>query len=178
MFVHITRYLFKLWHEGDAPFPLLLSLPAPGETDDLSMTRISMTISARYPTITMLVEKTIPDPMMGLFGDHSGKQSASGHRTIPLHQHMENKSRLLNYLLHWRDLYLVSIGRFILSRRCRMNASLRSWHPSRYSVKRLNNWILLVMYILTKGWIEMKPVSNWFHGKLEICGNMSPLLTV
>jgi len=39
-----------------------------------------------------------------------------------------------------------------------------------------NDWIRPLMYIFTSRRIQMTQVSNWLHGKLEICGNMRPLL--
>jgi len=141
------------------------------------MTRISMTISGRYPTITINIEMTIQNLTMSLFGDHPGKQWASGHQQIPSRQHLENQSRQLNLVLRRPNPYILSVGRSILSRRRRKNASLRRWHPRRYPIKRLNDWIRPLMYTFTRGRIQTKPVSNWLHGKLEICGDMSPLLT-
>jgi len=58
-----------------------------------------------------------------------------------------------------------------------MNLSVCRWHPGRYPIKRLKDSIRLLMYTFTKGWIQTKPVSNGLHGMLEICGDMSPLLT-
>jgi len=78
-FFLITRLLFKSWYEGAALLLLLLFLPVPAEADDLSTTRITMKISAWYPPNTMIVEMTIQNPRMSLFGDHPGKQSARGH---------------------------------------------------------------------------------------------------
>jgi len=120
---------------------------------------------------------TFRNPTTSLVGDHPGRQWASGHQMIPLRQHLENESQQLNYLLRRRSPYILSVGRSILSRRRRMNPSLRQWHPRRYPIKCLNDWIRPLMYIFTRGRIQTKPVSNWLHGKPEICGNMSPLLT-
>jgi len=61
-FVLITRRHFNSWHEGAAFLLLLLFLPASGAADNLSMTRISMTISAWYSTINMIVEETLQNP--------------------------------------------------------------------------------------------------------------------
>jgi len=58
-----------------------------------------------------------------------------------------------------------------------MNVSLRRWHPRRYPIKRLKDGIRPLMDIFTRGRIQTKLVSNWLHGMLEICGDMSPLLT-
>jgi len=55
-----------------------------------------MTISVKYLTITMIVEMTFQNPTRSLFGDHPGKQWASGHQKIPSRQHLENKSQQLN----------------------------------------------------------------------------------
>jgi len=69
--VLITCHLFKSWQECAAH--LLLFVPAPGETDDLSTMRIQMTISSWYPTITMIVKMTIQNPTMSLSSNHQGK---------------------------------------------------------------------------------------------------------
>ena len=95
-FIHITRCLFQSWQEGAALLLLLLILPAAGEPDNLSTTKISMTISAWYLTITRIVKTTIHNPRMRLFGDHQGKQWGSSHQQIPSRQHLENKSWQLN----------------------------------------------------------------------------------
>jgi len=136
-FVLITRCLFKSSQEAAALLLLLLFLPAPGEADDLSTTRISMTISAHYPTITMIVEETIRDPMTSLFGDHPGKHWASGPQKIPSRQQLENVSWQLDCQLGQHNPYILSVRRSILSWRRRMNTSLRCWHPRRYPIQRL-----------------------------------------
>jgi len=59
-----------------------------------------------------------------------------------------------------------------------MNTSLHHWHRRSYSIECLNSWICPPMYILTRERIQTKPASNWLHGRLEICGDMRPLLTV
>jgi len=59
-----------------------------------------------------------------------------------------------------------------------MNVSLHHWHLRWYWIKHLNDWIPPLMYIFSRRRIQMKPVSDWLHGKLEICGNISPLLTM
>jgi len=51
----------------------------------------------------MIVEMTFQNLMMSLFGDHPGKQWASGHQKIPSHQHLENESQQLNLLLRRRN---------------------------------------------------------------------------
>jgi len=91
--VLITCHHFKFWQAGSALLLHLLFLPAPGEEDDLSKTRIPMTISAGYQTVTMIIARIIQNSMMSLFGHHPGKQWASGHQMIPSHQHLENKLR-------------------------------------------------------------------------------------
>ena len=58
--------------------------------------RISVTISAEYPTITMIIAMTIQYVMTTLFDNHPGKQSASGHGKIPSCQHLENGLLPLN----------------------------------------------------------------------------------
>ena len=71
-FVLINCRLFKSRQVGAAHLLPLLFLPAPGEADDQSTMRITMTISVRYPTISMIVNMTIQNPMTCLFGDHPG----------------------------------------------------------------------------------------------------------
>jgi len=73
-------------------------------------------------------------------------------------------------------MYILSIGRSILSQRRTMNASLRCWYPRWHPIKRLNDWVCPLMIILTKGRIQMKPVSNWLHGDLETIRDISRLL--
>jgi len=176
-FVLITCRLFISWEEGAALLLLLLLPPAPGEADNLSMTRMSITISARHLRISMIIEITIRHSMMSLFGDHRGRHWASGHQVIPSCQHLENESQQLNSLLHWCNVYILNFGRSILGWRRMINASLYCWHPRRYGIKHLNDWIRLLMYIFTIGWIQTKAVRNWLHGKLKPCGNMNRLLT-
>ena len=141
------------------------------------MTRILMTITAGYRTIRLIVEMTIQNLMTSLLGDHPWKQSESSLRRIPLCQHFENESRHLHLLLHWRNHYILSIGKSRLSQRTRMYTSLSHWYPRRYSITGLNDWIRPLMYIFTRGRIQTNPVSIWLHGKLKICGNMSTWLT-
>jgi hypothetical protein len=59
-----------------------------------------------------------------------------------------------------------------------MNMSLGCWHWRWYLIPRWDNWISPLRYIFSRGRIPMKPVSNWWHGKLEICIDMSPILSV
>jgi len=94
-FIVITGRLSKSWQQGATLPLLLLFIPAPGEAENPSTTRISLTISARYPSIAMTVEMTMQIPKTSLFGDHPGEQWASGHHKIPSHQHFENESRQL-----------------------------------------------------------------------------------
>jgi len=178
--VLITRCLFKSWDEGAALLLLLLLLLLSGaaDADNLSTMRISMTITTQYSTISMIVKMTIQHPMMSLFGDHPGEQYASGHQKILSHQLFENQLRQLNYLLHWSNPYILSVGSSVLSRRRRINAGPHRWHPRRYLIKCLNDWICLLMSIFTRGRIQTKPVSIWLHGQLEIQCNMSPWLTM
>jgi len=136
-----------------------------------------MAISARFPTISMIVQMTFQNPTTSIFRNHLGKQWASHQEEIPSLQHLEHESQQLHLLLCRRNPYCLSVGRSILSRRRWMNGSLRRWHPRRYPIKRLNDWIHLLVYILTRGRIQTKPVSNGLHGKLEICGDMGPLLS-
>jgi len=136
-----------------------------------------MTIPARNPTITMIVEMTFHNPTTSLFGDHARKQWANGHLNITSRQHLENESQQHDQLRRRRNHYILSIGRSKLSRRRRMNASLRRWQPRTCPIKRLNDWIRPLINRFTRGRIQTKPVSNWLHGKREICGDMSPLLT-
>jgi len=44
----------------------------------------------------MIVEMTFQNPMSSLFGDHPGKESASGHQKITTGQHLGNESQQLN----------------------------------------------------------------------------------
>jgi len=141
------------------------------------MMRISIMISTQYPTITMIIEMTIHYPTTSVFGDHPRMQWASAHQKIPSRQHLENESRQLNQLLPRRNPHVLQVKRSIFSRRRRMNVSLHRWHPSRYPIMRLNDSIRQLMYIFTRGRIQTKPVSNWLYRNLEICGDMSPLLT-
>jgi len=136
-----------------------------------------MTFSERYLTIPTIVEMTNQNQMTSLFGDHPGQLWASGHEMIPSRQHLENKSRQHNSILCQRTPCILSIGRSISFRRRSMNGSPWCWHPRWYPIKRLKGWILPLMCILTRGTIQTKLVSNWLHGKLEIYGDMSPLLT-
>jgi len=171
----ITCRLFESWQEGATLLLLLLFLPPPGEAENLSTMRISMTISAQYQIITMIVKMTIQHLTTSLFSDHPRKQWAGSHPRIPSRQDLENMSLQLNSLLHQCDPYILSIGWSIFSRRRRMNASLRLHHPGRYSIKGLNDSIRPIKSIFTRGRIQTKTVSNWFHGMLGISGNMGPL---
>jgi len=176
-FVPITRHLFKSWQESTALVLLLPFLPAPGEADDLSTTRISMMILVWYLTIGMSIEMTFQHPTTSLFGDCPAKQWVSGQQTNLSRQQVEDESQQLKSLLHQRNPYILSTARSILTRRRRIDASLSGWHRRRYPIKCLIDWIRLPMYICTKGRIETKPVSNWLLGMLEICGDRSPVLT-
>jgi len=140
--------------------------------------RISMRISAWYLKITMIVNMTIQNPTISLCSNYLGMQSQSGHQVIPSHQHLENELWQLHHLVSRHNPYIRAAGRCILPLRTRMNASLRHWHPRRYQIKHLNHWIGPLMSIFSGGMNQKKPVSNWSHGKLEICGNMSNLLTM
>jgi len=113
-FVLITRCLFKSWPEGAALLLLLRFLPAPGEADDISRTKISMIISARYLTIPIIMELTINTPTTSRFGGNRGNQLVSVHETIPSGQHLENKSRQLNQLLTGHNPLVLSIRKSIL----------------------------------------------------------------
>jgi len=176
-FILITCLIFKSWQDAAALlFLLLLFLPAPGEVDFLSTTRIWTMISARYPTIPMIVTMTIQNLMTSHFGEHPGHKWPRGHRKIHSRQHLENESRQLNQLLCQRYPYILSVGRSILSQRRKMKASLHRCRPRRYLIKRLNDSIRPLMYILKRGGIETQAVGNWLNGKLEICGDISPLL--
>jgi len=152
--------------------------PAPGDADNLSTMRISMMISARSVTITMIVEMNIQNPTTGLLGDHPGNRCASGHRKIPSPQHWYNESWWLIHLLCRRNPNILSIGRSISSWRRRMKASMHRWHPRRSPITQLNVWIRPLMSISTSGRSQTKPGSNWMNGKLDIWGDMSPLLTI
>jgi len=177
-FVLITRPLFKSWHKSVSLLILLLSFPAPGKADDQSTTRISITISAWYPTDSKHIKMTIWNPMMSLVGNHPGKQRASGHEHSASHQHFKNELWPLNQLQSRCNPYIPSISRSILCQRRWTNVSLRRWHPRRYSIKRLYNWIHPLMSIFTRARTEINVVSNWLHGKLKICGNMSTVVTM
>jgi len=75
IFSYFSRAVFSN-HVNQAPhfsFVLLLFLPAPGETDDLSTMRISMMISAQYQTITLIVEMTIQDLTKSVLGNPQAK---------------------------------------------------------------------------------------------------------
>jgi len=119
---------------------------------------------------------TFQNPISSLFRDHPGMQCASGHQNISSCQHLENEWQKQNELVRRRNPYILSCRRFILSRRRRMNISLPRCHPSWYLCKRLNDWIHPVTHTLSRARIHKKLVSNWFHGKLAIGGDMSPLL--
>jgi len=125
----------------------------------------------------MIIMMTIQNLMTSLSSDHWGKQWASGHQAIPSRQHLQNKSWQLNQLLCRSNHYMISIDRSICSRRRRMKAHLGHRQQRRYLIKPLNDCFCPRMYIFTEGRIQMNPVSNWLHGKLEICGDMSTLLT-
>jgi len=118
------------------------------------------------------------NPTTSLFGDYPGKQWACSQERIPSRQHFEKELRQLNSQLHRRNLYMLSVRRSTMSRRRRMKPSLRRRHPGRNLIQGLNDSIRLQMYIFTRGKIQTKLVSNWLHGKLEICGDMSSLLTM
>jgi len=177
-------WLYRTYHSP--PFQIMTKRwcsPSPpplpsdqGEADDLSMMRISMTISAQYPTIRMIVRMTVQNMMTSLFSDHPGKQWASGHQDITSSDHLENGSRQLSWVLHRFNLYILSIGRSIFSPRRRMNSSLRHRHPTWYPIECLNDWVRPLMFTFPRRRIQMTHVSNWLHGKLEICGDMSPVL--
>jgi len=175
--IHITNRLFESWHKGAALLLIHLSLPAPVEAENLSTTRFSIMISARHLVITIIITMTIQNLMTSLLGHHPGKQLASGYQEISSHQHLDNKWGQLNSLLCRCNPYILSVGRSVLSQGRRINTSLRCWYPGRYLIQCLNEWICPLKYIFTRGRIQNKPVSNWLHGKLEICEDMSPLLT-
>jgi hypothetical protein len=137
-----------------------------------------MTMTVRYPTIIMIVEMTIQNPTMSLFGHHPWKQWASSNQNIPSSQHLETRSPHLNLLLRQRDTYILSVRRTILSWKRRMNSTWHHWHPRSYLIKRLNDWIRPLMYTFTRGRIQAKPVSNCLHEKLDISVDMSPLVVM
>jgi len=139
--------------------------------------RILVTITARYPPISMMIKMTIQSPMTSFYGDYPGKQWAIGHQQIPSRQYIETESWQLHHLLGEHSQFHRSVRRSIWSSRRRMNGILRCRHPRRYSIERLNNCIRSLMCIFTRGRIQTKLVSDWLHGKLEICGDMSPSLT-
>jgi len=60
----------------------------------------------------------------------------------------------------------------------RLNESLPCWHPRWYYIKRSNIWIRPLMNTFTRGRIQQKQLRKWLHGKLERCGNTSPVLTM
>jgi len=134
-------------------------------------------ISTWYPTITMIIEMTIQYLTAIHICDHPGKRWASDYQKIPSRQQLEPKSRQVDLILDRRYPNILRIGRSMLSQSRRMNASLSGWHARRYPITRLNDWIRLLMYIFHRGRIQTKLVSNWLHWKLEICGDISPLLT-
>jgi hypothetical protein len=47
-------------------------------------------------TIPTIIEMTMQKPMTTLFGDHPGKQLASGHQKIPSGQYLKNESQQLD----------------------------------------------------------------------------------
>ena len=96
--VLIISRLSKSWQQRATLRLLLRFLLAPGEAEDLSTTRILITVSARYPMITIMVEMTIQNLTMSLLGDLPGQQWASSLRKITSHQHLENESLQLNYV--------------------------------------------------------------------------------
>ena len=138
--------------------------------------RISITILARYPTTNMIVETTIQNPTTSLFRYHSGKQWASGQQQISSQQHLKSKSHQLLWLKRWRNSFILRVGRSIFSVKRRMNASLGHWYPRTYRISCLNDLIRLLLYIFTRGRIQMKSVSNWLHGELDMCGGISTVL--
>ena len=97
-----------------------------------------MTFSARYLTMTMIVEMTVQNLTTSLFSDHPGKQWVSGHQKIPSCQHLEMELQQLIEVLRQHNPYILSIGRAILSRRRRMNGSVHRWHPRWYPMQHLN----------------------------------------
>ena len=66
----------------------------------------------------------------------------------------------------------------MLSRRSGLNRSLCQLHPSTYWITRLNNRILLLLYIFTNWRIQTKAVTHWLHRFLENCPDTSPDLTL
>lgn len=86
-FLLIAHHLFESYLEVPARILLLLPLPVPSGTPDLSKTTISITISSSYFTIAMIIEMSIRHPRTSLLGDHSGMQWASGHEKNPSHEH-------------------------------------------------------------------------------------------
>jgi len=174
--VLITCCLCISWQQGAVLLHLLFH-QGPREAEDLTKMRISMTITAWYPTITIIVKMTIDIPKTTLFNENPRMCWASGRQNIPLHQHLEHKSLQPNWHPDQRNPYILSIVRPILSRTRRINTRLSWEHPGRYQIMCLNDWIPLLAYILNRGRIQMKLISNWFQGKLPICGDMSPLLT-
>jgi len=132
-----------------------------------------MTISAWYDTLPKIIMMTIQNPMTSHFGKHPGKQLVSGPEKIPSYQHLENESQQLYSLLGLRNPYILGVRRSILPWRRRMNTSLRRWHPRRYSISHLDNWLRLLMYMLGRDRIHMNPLSNWLCQKLQACCEMT-----
>jgi len=126
-----------------------------------------MTISARYTTITTIVEMTIQNPTTCLFGEHPTKQWASGHQKVSSRQHLEQQSHQFNSLLCQYNHYILRVGRLILSRMGRMNTSLHNRRPRRSPRNHLNDWIHPQMYIFTCRRIHTKLVSTVLHRKQE-----------
>lgn len=79
-FIVITRHLFKSLQDAAALLLLLHILAAAWSAHYLFTTTISMVISALYPTITLIMKRTILNPTTCLLTHHPGMQCASGHR--------------------------------------------------------------------------------------------------
>jgi len=137
-----------------------------------------MTISAGYPSITIIVTMTIENLIMRLFGHHQGKQWASGNQKIPSHQHLEKELGQLNYVLRWRYAFILLIEMSISSQWRGMNVCLCLRRPRRYVITCLHDWIRPLMSIFPRGRFQMEAVSNWSHRKLEIYGDMSHWLNL
>jgi len=174
--VDITPHLFESWHDGAAHVLLILFPPAQWAEDHVFSSMILMTITVWYRTMTMIVAITIQNQNTSLYYDHPRKQWASGHQMFPPRQHLVHESWQLNQFLQQQNPYILIVGRYILSRRRRIKASLSRWDLRKYWIKCANDGIRPRMNKFTGEMIEVRAVSNWSHGKMEIWGDMSPLL--
>jgi hypothetical protein len=175
LFLLNPRCLFESWHEG-AALLLLLIHPAPGEANTQSMTRILMTIPAWYQAITMIVMIKIQNPTTSIFSDHLGKQWASDDQRILSRRQFKIESQQPNLLRWQRTADILRVGRPIFSWRKRINTILCCLHHRWYPIQHFNDWISPQMVIFTRWRIQSKLVTNWVYGKLQIWGDVSPLL--